>query len=107
MIRSGLSYLQPVWSNTHWRVFRVRGYHGLVDGPAQLVSLSPDAFVLKVTAHASVVTVHIHDSPHWAVQNGAGCITASPDSWVQLHDLAPGEIRVAQAFRGTRCDNDG
>ncbi|HTD49327.1 MAG TPA: hypothetical protein VK771_01925, partial [Acidimicrobiia bacterium] len=77
---------------------------GLVDGPAQLTSLSADRFTLQVSA-PGVVTVHIHDSPHWAIA-GHGCVRASPGGWIQLSDLDRGEVRVAQAWRGTRCDVD-
>jgi hypothetical protein len=104
LIKSGLPYLQPVWHDTHWRVFRFREYRGLVDGPARLTALTPDAFTLRVTG-PGVVTIHIHDSPHWAVQ-GTGCTSASPDTWIQLHNLVPGTVRIVQAFSGTRCDAD-
>jgi hypothetical protein len=50
------------------------------------------------------VTVHIHDSPHWAV-DGEGCTTASPDGWTEIQ-APPGVVNVAQALRGTRCDAD-
>jgi hypothetical protein len=104
LLNRGLPYLQPVWHNTHWQLWRFRDYHGLVDGPAQLTSLGADSFTLQVTGPGRV-TVHIHDSPHWAIQ-GPGCTSASPDGWTQLSDLDRGRVRVAQAFRGTRCDFD-
>ena len=104
LLESGLPYLQPVWHSAHWRVWRVRDYHGLVDGPARLVSLSADTFTLAVTG-PGVVTVHIHDSPHWTVR-GAGCTTAAADGWIEIHGLERGIVRVAQALRGTRCDVD-
>jgi len=104
LLKQGLPYLQPLWHNRHWRLWRFRDYHGLVDGPAQLTSLSADSFTLQVTG-PGLVTVHIHDSPHWAIA-GHGCVRASPGGWIQLSDLDRGRVRVAQAFRGTRCDVD-
>ena len=68
------------------------------------MSLGADTFTLAVTG-PGVVTVHIHDSPHWAVR-GAGCTTASPDGWIEIHGLERGIVRVAQALHGTRCDVD-
>jgi hypothetical protein len=93
-----------VWHNAHWRVWQVAGYRGLVDGPAHLQSLTSDGFVLRVTKPGSV-TVHIHDSPHWAVAGG-GCTVATPDGWTHIRNLQPGAVKVSQALRGTRCDND-
>jgi hypothetical protein len=104
LLRSRLPYLQEVWHSAHWSVWRFRGYHGLVDGPATLESLGADSFTLGVTG-PGVVTVHIHDSPRWAVR-GAGCTTASPDGWIEFHGLDVGAVRVVQALRGTRCDID-
>jgi len=104
LLDSGLPYLQPLWHNPHWQLWRFRDYHGLVDGPAQLTSLGADSFTLQVNG-PGLVTVHIHDSPHWAIQ-GPGCTSASPDGWTQLSGLGRGRVRVAQAFRGTRCDVD-
>ena len=66
-------------------------YHGLVDGPAQLESLTPTASPSQVTGTGSV-TVHIHDSPHWAV-HGAGCTSISADGWTKLEHLHPGSVR--------------
>jgi hypothetical protein len=104
IIESGQRYLQPVWHNAHWRVWRFTGYHGLVDGGARLESLTSDGFVLQVTKPGPV-TVHIHDSPHWAVNDDAGCTVTNPDGWTHIEDLHPGTVKVTQALRGTRCDS--
>ena len=103
IIEGGQSYLQPVWHNAHWRVWRFTDYHGLVDGGARLEKLNSDGFVLKVS-EPGPVTVHIHDSPHWAVSDGAGCTVAEPDGWIHIRDLQPGTATITQALRGTRCD---
>ena len=81
-------------------MWQFTGYHGLVDGPARLEALSTDGFTLRVTKPGAV-TVHVHDSPHWAVQ-GSGCTIADASGWTEIRDLGPGEIRVVQALRGTR-----
>ena len=85
-------------------MWRFTDYHGLVDGPARLARLAADSFTLRVTGPGPV-TVHIHDSPHWAV-DGQGCTTANADGWIELHDLGIGSVQVSQALRGTRCSKD-
>ena len=102
LLEAGQPYLQPVWHNAHWRVWRFTGYRGLVDGPARVVSITADSFTLRVTGDQPV-TVHIHASPHWAVSD-EGCATASRAGWIQLRGIKVGEVRVAQALRGTPCD---
>jgi hypothetical protein len=104
IIEQGQPYLHYVWGNVHWRVWAFTGYRGLVDGPAQLVSLTPDSFELAVTGTAPV-TVHVHYSPRWAV-DGSGCALPTADGWTRIENVQPGAVRVAQALRGTRCDHD-
>jgi hypothetical protein len=104
LLGSNLPYLRPVWHDANWKVWRFTGYRGLVAGPARLESLSADGFELAVE-RAGSVTVHIHDSPHWAV-DGAGCTIAGRGGWLEIKGLRPGEVSVTQALRGTRCDVD-
>jgi hypothetical protein len=104
LLEQGQPYLKPIWNNAHWRVWRFTGYHGLVDGPARLTAITADSFTLAVTGPGAV-TVHVHDSPHWAV-NGDGCTISTADGWTRLRNLPRGEVRVVQALRGTRCDHD-
>ena len=105
MINGNLPHLRPVWHDANWRVFRFTGYGGLVAGPARLESLTADSFELDVQ-RAGTVTVRIHDSPRWAVDGGNACTVASSDGWLEIEHLVPGEVRVSQALRGTRCDVD-
>jgi hypothetical protein len=105
IILQGQPYLRYVWGNVHWRVWEFTGYRGLVDGPAHLVSLTPDSFELAVTGTAPV-TVHVHYSPRWAV-DGDGCTLPTAGGWTRIEQVPAGTVRVAQALRGgRRCDND-
>jgi hypothetical protein len=104
LLTRGLPYLTPVWHDAHWRLWKVDGFHGLVEGPGKLVSMGPDRFTLDVTGPGTL-TVRIHASPHWAI-DGSGCTTSTDDGWLQLHDLPVGEVDVTQALRGSPCDLD-
>jgi hypothetical protein len=101
---AGQPYLQPVWSDAHWRVWKFTGYRGLVDGPARLETMSADAFTLHVTGPGTV-TVRVHYSSHWAVEEN-GCTMPNPSGWLQIRNAPRGEVRVAQALRSTHCDVD-
>jgi hypothetical protein len=104
IIRSSPSYLEHVWSGPHWQVWRFTGYHGLVDGPARITDLTADRFELDVRAPGAV-TVHVHYSPHWAVDGGA-CTVETPNGWTRIENLEPGQVTVSQALQGTRCDQN-
>jgi hypothetical protein len=101
LLLSGLTYLEPVWQDAHWRVWRVTDYHGLVDGPGSMVSVSPTSFTLDTSG--GDVRVHIRYSPRWSIE-GKGCVSESTGTtWLELRGLAPGRVVVSQALRGTLC----
>lgn len=101
LVLHGLPYLTPVWHNAHWRVWQFSDYGGLVDGPADVVNIGVDYFTLDVRAPGQL-TVHIHSSPHWAVEGG-GCIAPTTDGWTHIDATSVGALRVSQALRGTPC----
>lgn len=103
ILRAGQPFLEPVWSDDHWRVWRVAGYRGLVDGPARLIHHTPTSFTLEVTG-SGPITMRVHSSPHWAV-DGRGCVAASPDGWTVIHGAVRGTLEVEQQLGGTPCPN--
>jgi hypothetical protein len=98
-------YLEPVWHNDHWRLWRVTTSPGLVSGPARLTTLSSDSFTVEADAAASVV-VRVRDSAAWQVVEGAACLDRSEGGWILLRVGKPGPVRVAARLLpngGTRC----
>ena len=98
------SYLQPVWHNEHWRVWRVLGSPGLVSGPATLVSLRPDGFTLDATSSGRIV-VRVHYTPLWSIARGQACAAPTADGWTALTVTAKGriEVKTALADHAMRC----
>jgi hypothetical protein len=93
LLRTPPAYLQPVWHNQHWQLWRVTGSPGLASGPGRLVSLQPGQFVLAMQEKGSAV-VRVRYTPTWSVANGAACLAATPDGWTIVRAPAPGLIRV-------------
>ncbi|HET6209454.1 MAG TPA: hypothetical protein VFD94_03685 [Jatrophihabitans sp.] len=54
LIDAGLDYLEPVWRNQHWTLYRVRDFAPLVDLPARVLSQHPDAIVVTVPKNSSI-----------------------------------------------------
>ena len=101
LLNTDLPYLQAVWSNPHWKVWKVTSYHGLVDGPGIVAATTTSGFIIE-SAGGDVV-VHIRYSPHWSIK-GPGCVApGESSSWIHLVGLAPGRTVVEQALRGTLC----
>jgi len=102
LLKEGLPYLDLVWHDAHWQVWRVRDFRGLVaSGNATLTSLTPDGFVLQVQKPGDV-TVRIHGTNHWRVHH-EGCAAKTDDGWTVLRNVAVGTVRVSQSLAGTPC----
>jgi hypothetical protein len=93
LLRSGLDYLTPTWSDAHWSVWAVRGAPGLVTGPAQLRSVGPNGFSLD--AATGKVLVRLRFDQGWVVTQGTACATRGPNNWTELTVLRPGTIAVS------------
>jgi hypothetical protein len=102
LLKQGLPYLDPVWRDSHWQVWRVRDFHGLVaSANATLTSLTSDGFVLQVRQPGDV-TVRVHGTRHWRVHD-AGCAAKTDDGWTVLRNVGVGTVRVSQSLAGTPC----
>jgi hypothetical protein len=101
LVTSGLPYLNEVWHDAHWRVWRVADFGGLTDGPATLSSMSPDRVVLNITGTDDVV-LRVRATRHWSVEP-EGCATSTDDGWTLLRQLTPGTVTLTQSLAGTPC----
>ncbi len=106
LIRAGQPYLQPVFRDTHWRVYRVRGAQGLAAGPATVTRLRPQGFDLRARARGRVV-VRVRWTPYWKVLAGGGCVRRTGDDWTEVRVTRPGALRVGVAFTPARLGATG
>jgi hypothetical protein len=97
LLLGGLPYLEPMWHNAHWQVWRVKDFTGLTTGVATLVKLSPDRFTLSVHQPGNA-TVRVRASSHWDVHGGNACVESTPDGWTELVGLTPGTVEVTQSL---------
>ena len=92
LIEADPPYLDPVWHNEHWRVWKVVDSTGLIDGPARLIEFGVDTVSLEVLApgdvlvRVRVVGVLELDPPV--------CIEPTDDGWIVLRDVRPGPARA-------------
>jgi hypothetical protein len=101
LLEQGLPYLHEIWHNRHWTVWRVDGFHGLVEGPATFEGFAPDAMRINVHGTGDVV-VRVRASGQWTVPDG-GCAAETADGWTRLHGLRPGRVVIRQSLIGTPC----
>ncbi|MFF8270550.1 MFS transporter [Streptomyces sp. NPDC016562] len=71
LVRAGLPYLQQVWGDANWQLFKVHEATDLVAGPATVVRASADQLVIDVS-RAGRVLVRIPHSPWLGLVDAAG-----------------------------------
>ncbi len=101
LLKTGPSFLTPVWAGAHWRLWRVVGADGLVDGPASLVAQTPETVVLDASSPGDVV-VRVHASALWSV-DGPACVEPTGGEWVHLRVSAPGRLELHPVLLGSRA----
>jgi hypothetical protein len=100
------AYLRPVERSAHWRIYRVREPRPLVSGPAELVRLSADGFVVESPRPGTSV-VRVHHTPYWTVTGGGACVAESGSGFTRVRFLDPGRVRVSASFAPWRALGDG
>lgn len=88
-------WLEPVWQDEHWRIFRVREAVPLVSDPASVVSTSSADLVVRMS-RAGSATVRVAYSP-WLHADGGGCLTRQGE-FTRLTVTAPGEYRISSEY---------
>ncbi|MDF3143276.1 MULTISPECIES: hypothetical protein [unclassified Streptomyces] len=99
------AWLEPVWQDEHWRVYRVRDAVPLVTAPASVVSTSSADIVVRMP-RAGTTTLRVAYSP-WLRTDSGGCLTQQ-DEFTRLTVSAPGEYRISSEYGpspkpGNRC----
>jgi hypothetical protein len=106
LIRSGLPYLDPVWSNEHWSLYRLEGAVGLVSTAGEpsrpaatgnrLTEIGAADFAFSGEQSGSYL-VRIHYTPYWAVTAGDACVAREGD-WTRLDVKRSGPVEVDARF---------
>ncbi|WP_434095226.1 hypothetical protein [Streptomyces flaveolus] len=87
-------WLEPVWQDEHWRVYRVRDAVPLVSAPGTVVTTSGVDLVLRAE-RPGPVTVRVAWSP-WLRADG-GCLSRDGE-FTRLTVPAAGEYRINSAY---------
>jgi hypothetical protein len=98
LLDHGQPFLTPVWSDAHWRVWRVEDSPGLVTGGARLAAITPATVTLDADAPGPV-ELRVRWTPYWSV-DGPACAAPSPDGWTLLDVTQPGRITLHAVLLG-------
>ncbi|MGW1667224.1 hypothetical protein ACWCQO_39895, partial [Streptomyces microflavus] len=93
ILRSGPDWLVPVWSDPHWVIWEVADPVPLLDGPGQLVDITPSGFTL-LAQQAGTFTVRIHRTSWFVANKPNTSIGETEDGWTEITVTEPGEVTI-------------
>jgi hypothetical protein len=96
LIESGLDYLQPVWQDGDWRLYRVKDAR-----PVGVESSGPDEVVIDAP-RAGTYAPEINWNRWWRVTEGDACVREQGGRTV-VEVAGPGIIRLGVGLSGGRC----
>ncbi|MFI7384994.1 hypothetical protein [Streptomyces sp. NPDC049813] len=96
LVRAGTPYLEPVWRDPHWRVFRVRDAVPLVSAPASVVG-SDGAHVTVRFRRPGTAVLRVAYSP-W-LRSPGGCLEIrGQGEFTRLTAAAAGTYRIGSGW---------
>ncbi|MCP9944185.1 MFS transporter [Streptomyces somaliensis] len=124
LIEGGLPYLDPVWSDAHWRLFSVRDATPLAGPGATVARAAADRITLRVERPGRIL-LKVPHSPWLSLVDERGARLAPPegggsgpclrraaptedgDEWTEIQAPSAGTYRLASPYtlppRGTPC----
>jgi hypothetical protein len=105
LLAQGQPYLDLVWRNPHWRLWRVTDSPGLVSGPARVTAIGPDRVGLDA-ARAGTALLRVRYTSMWKVAGAAACVEAGTENWTQIAIRNPGHIELTTSILHTGSDCD-
>nr|WP_189856449.1 hypothetical protein [Streptomyces poonensis] len=96
LVSSEPDYLERVWADANWKIYRVKNATPLVDQPGTVVS-SDGANLVVHMPEPGAVTVRIAYSPWLWADNG--CLTADGE-FTRLTVQEAGDVRISSTYGG-------
>lgn len=97
VIASQPSWLKPLWSSTHWKVYEVTDHKPLLTGPGELVGLGRDNFTIQAHRAAPMI-VRVRWTSFFTVTEGSACLARAKGGWTEVTPVRPGPISIAARF---------
>jgi hypothetical protein len=100
LIRNGLTYLQPVWSDLTWNLYAVTNPSPVISAPGHLIARDPVSLTVSLPEPGQYV-VRVHWSRYLSVSNG--CVKRAQDGWSAVVVQDPGTVKIKGSLAPRRC----
>lgn len=97
ILRHPPTWLKPVYTDEHWRVWRVVDATPIAAGAATMSKLGHNGFTLTSSTTGATL-VRLRWSAYWHVDSGSACLAQAVGGWTTVVAAAPGEIKVSAAI---------
>ena len=100
LVRSGLPYLQEVWSDSTWTLYAVTNSRAVISLPGRVIGR--DAVSLTVSLpEAGEYVVRVHWSRY--LSTSAGCVRPAEGGWTTLVVEQPGTAKIEGSLLPRHC----
>ncbi|PXW30622.1 UNVERIFIED_CONTAM: hypothetical protein DES50_10798 [Williamsia faeni] len=98
MVEDGLPYLDRMWGNDDWTLYRVENPQPIVPSPLTIVASSPSKLILNVP-NSSPHPMQLRYNKYLVARSSVdesvyACIQETKDSWITLQAPVPGEYTL-------------
>ena len=100
LVRSGLPYLQEVWSNPTWTLYAVTNPRPVISSPGRIIGRDGVSLTLSLP-EAGEYVVRVHWSRY--LSTSAGCVRPAEGVWTTLVVDQPGTAKIKGSLLPRHC----
>jgi hypothetical protein len=100
LVRPGLPYLQPVWSDPTWTLYAVTNPAPVISSPGRVIARDPVSLTVSLPQPGEYV-VRVHWSRFLSVSNG--CMKPAQDGWSTVVVQDPGTVKIKASLAPRDC----
>jgi hypothetical protein len=100
LVRSGLPYLQTVWTNETWTLYAVNNPRPVISQPGQIVARDPVSLTVSLPEPGDYV-LRVRWSRYLSASTG--CVRPAGDGWSTLVVERPGTVKIEGSLTARHC----
>jgi hypothetical protein len=100
MVRRGLPYLRPVWSDRTWTLYAVTNPQPVISSPGRVVARDPVSLTVSLPEPGEY-SVRVYWSRYLSVSNG--CVKPAPDGSSVVVVQDPGTVKIKGSLLPHHC----
>lgn len=100
LVRHGLPYLQPVWSDPTWTLYAVTNPEPVISAPGQAVARNADSLTVSLPKSGQY-EIRVHWSRYLSAS--AGCVRPADSGWSTLVVDHPGTVKIYGSLAPHHC----